>query len=81
MAIVLFRFLYKEEEYAGNSLTGKASKSGEKRPPVDQEKLTGIYGQCFFFFSFLVIYISLKVFEFHLKFLTGIENSFHYQLS
>ncbi|XP_060574901.1 uncharacterized protein LOC132732484 [Ruditapes philippinarum] len=43
MAIVLFRFLYKEEEYAGKSLTGKASKSGEKRPPVDQEKLTGIY--------------------------------------
>jgi hypothetical protein len=52
MAIVLFRFLYKEEEYAGKSLTGNASKRGEKRPPVDQEKLTGIYCQCFFFLLF-----------------------------
>ncbi|KAH3708953.1 hypothetical protein DPMN_068412 [Dreissena polymorpha] len=38
MAILLFRFLFKEEEYAGKSLTGGVSKSGEKRRPGKTER-------------------------------------------
>jgi hypothetical protein len=47
-AIQLFRLLFKEDEYAGRSLTGAPAKSGEKKPALDQERLQGIYSMFLF---------------------------------
>ena len=59
MAIQLFRLLFKEEEYAGKSLTGAPAKSGERKPAVDQERLQGIYGM--FLFKVLMWNESLQM--------------------
>ncbi len=54
VAVTLFRLLHKESEYVVKSLTGRPSKSGDKKNPNDQDKLCGIYRT----FSFLSLYLS-----------------------
>ncbi|KAL5020964.1 hypothetical protein ScPMuIL_000119 [Solemya velum] len=42
-SILLFRMLFKEEEYKGKSLCGLVKGGAERRESVDQNKLNGIY--------------------------------------